>query len=435
MLDESNILYLTVDTLRRDRLDPDVMPYLYSIANNGITFSEMLSTATATPASFPGLIASRYSSDVEAKGLPPEEYRTIAEVLRNDRTTIGYSTNPYTSAFYNYDRGFDKYTGLDQSLGVQIRRRFGDRIYELLNNLYSNTVLKLFGNTGGDRNHPNWYSEPAKSVNDAVRKQLPDDSPWFAWVHHNDPHFPLEPPEDFLPPTVESRTEAQDLTTSFPQHLPENHENLETYKSLYDAECRYWDKEFERLHKSLPDDTLVVVVGDHGELMGEFGFYGHPPRMWSPVLEVPCVVYHPELSSKSVKTLQTTLDLAPTILELVGESIPSSMRGEPINVVDPNPRNAVCGNTQLDNGYIQTNEWRWTTHEQAVAKFDTQSSELYPLGSPESEVDPLLVREGHPDVADRLQAQYYQSVSAGVRASGEESHGGLEEHLEDLGYL
>lgn len=356
-------------------------------------------------------------------------------MLQGKRTTIGYSTNPFTSAFYNYDRGFDQYTGLDSDIGVRIKRMFGNRVYEVLNSIYSRFVLGLRGNSGDVRNHPEWYSEPAESVYSTVQEQIPDDDPWFAWVHNNDPHFPLEPPEDHLPDNFESRSEAQDLTASFPKHLSSNDRSqLDRIHDLYDAECRYWDEQFESFHRSLPDDTLVVVVGDHGELMEEFGYYGHPPKMWDPLLGVPCVIYHPDLPSKDIGSLQTSMDLAPTIIDLLGESIPAEMRGEPIDVFDPDAREFIYGNTHRDNGFVQTSEWRWTIHT-VNPQFEFDSPGLYPTAENDQNVNEEMLHTENPKIASRLEDRYYQEISTEMKATGIEGHGGLEEHLEDLGYI
>lgn len=102
---------------------------------------------------------------------------------------------------------------------------------------------------------------------------------------------------------------------------------------LYDAEIAELDRVLgdlftELRRRGLWDDLLVVVIGDHGQAHGEDGFWGHGERLLEPVIRVPFVLKEPgQRTGRVVESPVETLDLVPTLVELLGIEESLNLRG------------------------------------------------------------------------------------------------------------
>lgn len=433
------IVLLTVDSLRKDRVTEGKMPALTALRDDGIWFDQMVSTAPATAASFVGIMASRFYSDVEGIGLPDAEYATLAESLPETYHNIGYSTNQFTSSYYNYDRGFDSFAGESQGLKFQIRKRLDEDGF-LFSCLEWGYQQFLTLTSDGGSGAPSYFNTPAQEVNAEVRQQIEDGSgPTFAWVHHMDPHHPYEPPIVYLPDSVLDRAEAQTLSRTLPGKVPdEREEDLQRCIDLYDAECMYWDEAFAEFYDSLPEDTLTIVVGDHGELLGEHGRLGHPHEMWEELVNVPALIHHPDLPDVEVSTQQTMLDLAPTILSLLGEQVPQEMRGEPISLPHPDGREQVFGTIETPEniGMVRTPTDKWVRHKSRRSTQNSHGELLFLKNQPEDINRGRSRAETRPKRVETLRRLFEETMESDTRASGRrpEVDAGVKMHLKDLGY-
>jgi arylsulfatase A-like enzyme/Flp pilus assembly protein TadD len=130
--------------------------------------------------------------------------------------------------------------------------------------------------------------------------------PFFAWIHLYDPHEPYDPPAPFR----------------------------EKYgKNLYDGEVAYTDQQLGRFldavgRKSPADKTLIVILADHGESLGEHGEFNHGVFLYDSTLRIPFLLSGPGVPAGVRVTQQTrTIDVLPTILELLGGKPPASCQG------------------------------------------------------------------------------------------------------------
>jgi hypothetical protein len=134
----------------------------------------------------------------------------------------------------------------------------------------------------------------------------PQNVPFCAYIYAVDPHSPYARHKEF--DFGKSRTD------------------------LYDGEIAFTDHHFGRLFDWLENsgrmkDTIVVVMADHAESLGERGVYRHSSQLYSDQTHVPMIFYVPELPARQVKTYVSTIDLGTSILDVVGLDCPESYAG------------------------------------------------------------------------------------------------------------
>ena len=91
------------------------------------------------------------------------------------------------------------------------------------------------------------------------------------------------------------------------------------YVSEYDAAIYNVDKQLKRIFKLLKKNknTIIVITADHGESLGEHGIHDHH-GLYDCSMRVPLIIYVPELPHKAVNSFVQTVDVMPTLLELLG---------------------------------------------------------------------------------------------------------------------
>jgi sulfatase-like protein len=140
--------------------------------------------------------------------------------------------------------------------------------------------------------------------------RTPTDRPFCAYLYSTDTHRPYKPHEDFYfgPSVID----------------------------LYDGEISYMDFHLGRLLDALEQtgqmkDTIIVIMADHGESLGERGVYKHSSQLYNEQTRVPMIIHLPGLSPRSIKDYVSTIDLGPTILHAVGLDYPKECAG--VNLV------------------------------------------------------------------------------------------------------
>ncbi|HWP42059.1 MAG TPA: sulfatase [Blastocatellia bacterium] len=134
---------------------------------------------------------------------------------------------------------------------------------------------------------------------------------------------------------------------SFDPHLPYvRHRQLDFGASMedrYDSEIAYTDYHLGRLFDWIEksgrlDDTMIVIMSDHGESLGERRVYRHATQLYDEQVRVPLLIYLPGLPARRISDYVSTVDLGSTILDAIGLEIPAGyqgtsllplMRGEP----------------------------------------------------------------------------------------------------------
>lgn len=290
-------LLVTVDSLRYDH-------YRYMDATRGFlgeSHPATFATNTATPSCFQSIIGGIYPGEV---GVTEEE--SFVPKLDHE-FKIGISTNRFLSQRYGYDAGFDVFTepprkegGVD-GLKARVASRMTpqSRSYRLLSTAYNafQSVQGLF--TEASRDY-----RSAESVVDEFLGAVEGRDDWFGWLHLMEPHHPYNPEDGPV-----SRTEAQQITRRVLNGRASEHDE-ELARELYRGEVEEVDEHLARVWEAVPDDTRVLFVADHGELLGEYGEWGHHATMSPEILRVPYATRNVEVDSPVV----SLVDLATHLL-------------------------------------------------------------------------------------------------------------------------
>ena len=317
-----NVILITLDTFRDDRIGP-LTPCLSRLAGESVRFENAVTTiGTTHPAHasmftgrFPGGHHVRFNGDT----LGPDQV-TLPELLRDH----GYSTAGFISKRSMFVRG-----GLEQGFQVTSDQP-GD---------WTDGASRIRGGKDVNRMVEHWLD-------------LGTSHPVFLWVHYFEAHSPYPQSAysrrelaDYHGPYAEGATTEQFYAFGSEQ-VPDTPENRRALEALYDGQVEEVDRRVGELldlleEQGLLDDAILIVVGDHGQLLGEHGEVGHGGRLWEPILRVPLLVW--ESSSRrpaSVAERVSLVDLLPTLAEILdlrrpatapGRSLLPAMRGRALD--------------------------------------------------------------------------------------------------------
>lgn len=295
----ANILILSVDTLRTDRMsvygyDRNTSPNLDRLLDRGVRFTE---ARTVEPLTAPALASMLIS-------MPPHEHASTRNGLRvrPDIPSLprvlrrhGYRAAAFVGSWtlrknlWEMNDHFDTYEAVltkSRWLGVWTREARAEDLNE--------RALE-------------WLVEHRKE--DGLR-------PYFLWIHYVEPHAPYELREDFV-----------DQIGPAPVEDPK----AKSYR--YDSEIAYVDDQIGRLLETMTemgalDNTVIVFVSDHGESLGEHDYWGHGRNLKEPSLKIPMgVVFEGHLEPAVEGAPALITDIAPTVVGLVGLDIPDFFQG------------------------------------------------------------------------------------------------------------
>ena len=289
---KGNILLVCIDTLRADRLGVmghggGLTPVMDGLARDGVLFSRAYSQGPNTPQSFPSIFTSLYTGRVPFKkrfrGYPviKPEAVTFFELLSES----GASTAAVTSHFY-----FKPERGITQGI-------------KDWDNRDATTVKESNKDISAPRIVPRAIAKLAELGKAG--------QPFALFVHLAEPHSTYVKHKGF----TYTRRGADGL------------------KEKYDIEIKVADRWLGKLldglkEQGLDRNTAVLLFSDHGEAFKEHRFYFHGQALYNEVLHVPLIMRVPGgPAGKVVSQRVPLLDIAPTILELMGVRVPATFQG------------------------------------------------------------------------------------------------------------
>jgi arylsulfatase A-like enzyme len=282
-----NIVLITVDTLRPDRLgyaghSRMTSPTLDRLAQRGVVFTRATSVSGWTLPSIATIFTGRYPHEHGATDFHwslDASLPTLASILRDN----GYDTY-----------GFVSHVMLTPSYGM------GDGFSH-----FDFSVLNV-----GDPHEVSTAQQLTELVRNGMRAPK---EPFFLWVHYFDPHF------------------------KYLAHSP--YDFGEADVDRYDSEIAYTDYHIDNLLKSMDrgDNTVVVFTADHGEEFGEHGSKYHY-TLHGEVMRVPLIIKAPGVAPRTDDQPAEQTDFLPTILALAGIEAPAGLPGH--NLLSPRDANA-----------------------------------------------------------------------------------------------
>jgi arylsulfatase A-like enzyme len=290
-----NLLMITLDTTRADRLGAYgyagvETPWLDRLASEGVRFDQMTSAVPLTLPAHCTLFTGRVPPDhgVRQNGMALRTGEvTLATVLKSR----GFQTAAVPAAFvlssqWGLNQGFDQYV---DGFG----NGSADEYEEAPRSLRAERVLRRSADDVADR-ALDWL-------------QQHDRGRFFLWLHFYDPHAPYDSPEPY---------------------------RSRYARDPYLGAIAFMDEQFGRVLGYLEsrqqlDRTIVVVVGDHGESLGEHGERTHGLFVYDSVLRVPFMNRAPfaNLRGRHVDDPTRSIDLMPTVLDLLGINPPAGVEG------------------------------------------------------------------------------------------------------------
>ncbi|WP_152042434.1 sulfatase-like hydrolase/transferase [Salinigranum salinum] len=320
MGDRPDVVLLTVDCWRHDAIER--MDRFRSLTSEYVR-SEAVCQSAATPGVFPSILASLYYPQAyTASGALRSSVRTLPAVLADHgyRTGAIVADNPFLDRFAGEFDFFWNGGAAETKL---------ERLFRLARQRDTVPVTEV-----ADRAHE-WF--------DAT------DGPRFLLAHLMDPHEPYLP--GFRRGLGEGVVDSYRTIWKFARDRQSlSPAERETVENLYWRCVDYLDDHVEDLFSLVPDDAIVILVGDHGEEFAH-GAYRHA-RLYDECVRVPLLTKN--LSRDRVRDGDAAvrqLDLAPTVLEELGIAIPERWEGRPANG-DPRPSFMLNHSPHLGKSYV-----------------------------------------------------------------------------------
>jgi len=487
-----NIVLVLIDSLRPQHLScygypRPTSPALDALAEEGVLYENAFAVGPWTVPSVSSILTGLYPSQHQVCGERPVldgPYRTLSEVLRDaGYTTLGITANVWTSSNYGHHRGYEEYvkiwqlwqTTRDVRTSVQHTQRsgrgdywkhignqilLGNPLANMLNSFYGKFLWRRVDKGGGrlTRIAQRWVAQQAQSGN-----------PFFLFLFYLEPHVPYRPRRDlagvFLPPGRSFEQACRVNQEAWPflaGRVPMTEQDFEILKAFYDGEIRYVDGWIGQLLQALrdqrlEDNTLFIVMADHGDNIGDHGLWGHHFCLYDSLLHVPCLIRFPRDFPAGMRVdhiVQTTdvfatvmraLELDTTALPqaLVGRDIrPGSWAEGPERVALAEYYDGFLWAGKVEKKYPGTDMSRFRrnlkmarTREWKYIWSSDGQHELYHLTQDPEEWHNVVGR--HPEVAQELHRHLQQHLGWGdeLQVQPVEVDEGAQRLLEGLGYL
>jgi len=468
-----NIIVITADSVRADHLDlygysRPTTPRMSEISNR-IRFSKAWANAPYTPASMPSLFTGQYL--LEEGHLALRDFTTVQDLLQaTGARTCLVNSNIQLDRFGCTD-GWDKLINISmgdsmdndrsqkfsvKNLSSQILNH--DRVPKQASALLKDTYHRF---AGPAQPHP-----PDTRLLDAAREWLAGQKPpVYLHLHLMNTHHPYTFSAEIFEHLSRfsfDRNRYARLLQRALTHVKDgefvwslNKEERQYLIDAYDASIRELDELIANFIAELDlSETAVVFTSDHGEELWDHGHFGHTgyqkkPRqttLYEEVIHVPLIIFHKEYYQETVETPVSLIDIAPTVIDIVGEESHSTeFHGQSLiktSTQEPNPnRPAVAQATspgepthyaQYENTHrlaaVKIGEWKYIYNE-------ATGDELYDLSSDREEKHNINdIRNVSPQHRNLVERYMPRKETAQVSYDGTLDRS-TEETLRDLGYL
>ena len=373
-----NILFITMDQFRADLLQGEPgglagivdLPNIRALMQDATSFTNHWSVITPCGPSRASLLTGQYAMNHRSvrNGTPLDHtIPTVPGEMRKAGYTpllFGYTDtsqdprvhHPGDPALQSYEmpmQGFHEALEMRQKLSLPWRGHLAQKGYDLP------PYDRFYVPDGPEIDSPAFYaredSDTAFLTDRFLAFQSASHAPWFAHLTYIRPHPPLVAPspynrlykgQDIPPPCplgadfsdhplireAQARVPFTSLVSGFPD-LAQTEETTQTLRQIYLGLATEVDHHIGRILRSLKetgqyDRTLILLTSDHGEMLGDHGFWGKS-TVFDAAFRIPLIIRDPNRpdAPQSVDAATETIDIFPTLLEHCGQEIPASVDG------------------------------------------------------------------------------------------------------------
>jgi len=306
-----NLVMVVIDTVRADRLScygyaRKTTPFIDSIAAEGVRFTRAYTPSPWTLPSHATFFTGLYPSEhrcINGNWWLESGFTTLAERLKErGYITLAYSCNPWISKYSNLGQGFDLllnarhiFTGSSMFSGGRALRAWM---------FVSRPGLMLMDNGAAQANIMcrDWLGALSRKK-----------APFFLFINYMEAHppYPLHNQTyRFFPDPDDGPRIIKQADFNWVDHdsglRPLTEKVGETASAWYDGCLYYLDRNIEELaqtmkERGLDSNTVLIILSDHGELLGEHGLWGHEFSMYHSLLRVPLIIRYPGQLPKGVE--------------------------------------------------------------------------------------------------------------------------------------
>lgn len=397
-----DIVLIVLDTHRLDRLGcygyaRGTTPNIDAFAESATLFERAISPAQWTIPAHASLFTGEPPSThvtTQSRDVLDPRHRTLAQRLSAvGYRTVGFCNNPLVGVINNgMRRGFAQfynYCGAVQSTPKHIERlpdamrtaweryrKATRRIIDPVQNLFA-TSTEVFQAALNPLWVPLWTrfahfkGDTPRSIRDAaqfVRREMAprERAPVFAFLNLMEPHLPYSPAERYVErfaPQVQEEGFARDFVHAFnrqamrwliPLDRPFTELESNALSDVYDAEIAYQDHMLAELLGALDeprhrDETAVIIVADHGEMLGEHRLMGHGFGVYEELVRVPMLVRLPgQTVGQRVPHLVSSQRLFHTVLDCAGQETYETAYGVTVDIACQSLRGESVAPATLD---------------------------------------------------------------------------------------
>jgi arylsulfatase A-like enzyme len=356
--DKPNVLFVLVDTLRQDHVQPygeaTPTPGITRLSEEGTRYADAITVIPKTTQSVAAFQTGKYPVSNGVRILKDElnsDQQTLAETLSD----AGYSTAAFVhNGWIMRGRGFEQ--GFDQFWSFfELERAWGPaRLTGWLTAIDTFTTQRIRPFDGN--------TDAAVATDRVIDWMRNVPQPFYGYVHYFDPHWPYRPPgEDgeCMVNNIQSVKKVSRGEMMFKNPLSD--EENDRACELYRKEVTYNSDQVGRMLDTLDqmgiaDNTIVVFTADHGHSLGEHKYwYHHGEFLYDPSMSIPLLIKAPgQLDAGAVVEDQVrSIDVMPTLLSLVGVEAPET---DGVDLLKERPGPAFL---ETDISYFKWNKRRY----------------------------------------------------------------------------
>jgi arylsulfatase A-like enzyme len=282
-----NVILITIDALRADMpwagYARDIAPNLTRLAKESVVFENHRATTSFTAQSVPAMLSGRLASTLYRSGYFFAGYSDANEFFpealqANGKKTLAVHSHMYFNRGKGLNQGFSSW---EMVPGISYNERTDEHVTSEKSTALLQTLLADQKNT-----------KPG----------------FFAWAHYTDPHADYQ-----------THSECK----SFGSSQRDKYDNEVCYTDLHIGKFLSWAEK-----QPFWTETALIVSADHGEAFGEHGLNEHAHELYEELVRVPMLMRIPGVSPQRIQTAHSHLDLAPSIMDLMGEEPLAGFEGQ-----------------------------------------------------------------------------------------------------------